>query len=52
MLKHPAVVLHELAHAYHDQVLGGFDEPRQLMGEEGLCLAFYEQLWSNRRWRW
>ena len=22
MLKHPAVVLHELAHAYHDQVLG------------------------------
>lgn len=26
MLKHPAVVLHELAHAYHDQVLG-FDDP-------------------------
>ncbi|HEY3341033.1 MAG TPA: hypothetical protein VGK81_03405, partial [Anaerolineae bacterium] len=22
---------------------GGFDEPRQLMGEETLCLAFYEQ---------
>ena len=22
---------------------GGFDEPRQLMGEEKLCLAFYEQ---------
>lgn len=22
MLKHPAVILHELAHAYHDQVLG------------------------------
>lgn len=22
---------------------GGFDEPRQLMGEEALCLAFYEQ---------
>ena len=22
---------------------GGFDEPRQLMGEEELCLAFYEQ---------
>lgn len=29
LLKHPAVVLHELAHAYHDQVLG-FDEPRVL----------------------
>ena len=22
---------------------GGFDEPRQLLGEEGLCLAYYEQ---------
>ncbi|WP_339742071.1 metallopeptidase [uncultured Rubinisphaera sp.] len=29
MLKHPAVVLHELAHAYHDQVLG-FDHPELL----------------------
>jgi len=27
MLKHPAVILHELAHAYHDQVLG-FDDER------------------------
>ena len=27
LLKHPAVVLHELAHAYHDQILG-FDEQR------------------------
>ena len=27
MLKHPAVILHELAHAYHDQHLG-FDDPR------------------------
>lgn len=27
MLKHPAVILHELAHAYHDQVLS-FDEPK------------------------
>ena len=22
---------------------GGFDEPRQLMGEEGVCMAFYDQ---------
>ncbi len=29
MLKHPAVILHELAHAYHDQVLG-FDDPRMI----------------------
>jgi dipeptidyl-peptidase-4 len=27
MVKHPAVILHELAHAYHHQFLG-FDEPR------------------------
>ena len=26
LLKHPAVILHELSHAYHDQVLG-FDDP-------------------------
>ncbi len=31
MLKHPAVILHELAHGYHDQFLG-FDEPRLLAG--------------------
>lgn len=29
LLKHPAVILHELAHAYHDQILG-FDEERIL----------------------
>lgn len=29
MLKHPAVILHELAHAYHDQILS-FDHPEIL----------------------
>ena len=29
MLKHPAVILHELAHAYHDQILS-FDHPEVL----------------------
>ena len=24
-------------------ILGGFDQPRQLMGEEGACMAYYEQ---------
>lgn len=24
-------------------ILGGFDEPRMLMGEENLCIAYYEQ---------
>lgn len=27
MLKHPAMILHELAHAYHDKYMG-YDEPR------------------------
>jgi dipeptidyl-peptidase-4 len=27
ILKHPAVILHELAHSYHDQILG-FDHPK------------------------
>lgn len=27
IMKHPMVILHELAHAYHDQILG-FDDPR------------------------
>jgi hypothetical protein len=34
-------------HLRHDRVLGvgipgGFDEPRELMGEEALCIAYYE----------
>jgi hypothetical protein len=33
MLKHPAMILHELAHAYHDQVLG-FDEAEILKAYE------------------
>jgi dipeptidyl-peptidase-4 len=33
MLKHPAVVLHELAHAYHDQLLS-FDEPEIIAAYE------------------
>ena len=24
-------------------IVGGFDEPRQLLGEEGLCIAYYEE---------
>lgn len=36
MLKHPAVILHELAHAYHDQVLG-FDDP-------GILKAYHEAM--------
>lgn len=38
MLKHPAVVLHELAHAYHDQILG-FDHPEVLAAYESAKAA-------------
>jgi len=36
MLKHPAVILHELAHAYHDQVLG--------FGDAGILKAYGEAM--------
>lgn len=43
MLKHPAVVLHELAHAYHDQVLS-FDEPRIIkVYDDAMQAGIYEK---------
>lgn len=33
----------ENGHLIISNIPGGFDEPRQLMGEENLCYAFYEQ---------
>lgn len=30
LAKHPSVILHELSHAFHDQILGGYEEPRIL----------------------
>jgi len=30
-------------HVLCTHIPGGFDEPRQLMGEEALCIAYYEQ---------
>ena len=48
LLKHPAVILHELAHAYHDQVLG-FDDPRILGAFEAAREAGrYERVLSHR----
>jgi dipeptidyl-peptidase-4 len=43
MLKHPAVILHELAHAYHNQVLG-FEEPSILKAyDEAMKKGIYEK---------
>lgn len=43
LLKHPAVILHELAHAYHDLILG-FDEPRILEAyQKAMADGIYEK---------
>ena len=44
LAKHPMVVLHELAHAYHDQILG-FDEPRIIAAfEKARAAGTYEKV--------
>jgi hypothetical protein len=44
MIKHPAVVLHELAHAYHDQYLG-FDNRRIIEAyEKAKAAGIYEKV--------
>jgi len=53
MIKHPAVILHELAHAYHDQVLG-FDEPRiKAAYDRAMKAGLYDKvlLYDGRRVR-
>ncbi len=44
MLKHPAVILHELAHGYHDQILG-FDHPGILKAyKKAMAAGTYEKV--------
>ena len=44
LLKHPAVVLHELAHAYHDQILS-FDQPEILAAyQKAKAAGIYENV--------
>ncbi len=53
LLKHPAVILHELAHAYHDQVLG-FDDPGILKAyQRAMKAGIYENvlLYNGRKVR-
>ena len=33
----------EAGYLIRSSIAGGFDEPRQLMGEENLCIAYYEE---------
>jgi hypothetical protein len=47
LAKHPMVVLHELAHSYHDQVLG-FDEPRIIAAyEKAKAAGTYEKVMTH-----
>lgn len=53
MVKHPAVILHELAHSYHDQILG-FDEPRiKAAYEKAMKAGLYDDvlLYTGKRVR-
>ncbi len=53
MIKHPAVILHELAHAYHDQYLG-FDDPRIIKAyKKAKAAGTYEEvlLYNGRKVR-
>lgn len=44
MIKHPAVILHELAHGYHDQVLG-FDDPRIIADyQHAMAAGLYDKV--------
>ena len=44
LLKHPAVVLHELAHAYHDQILGFDYKPIVDSYDEAMKEGTYERV--------
>jgi len=47
LLKHPAVVLHELAHAYHDQILS-FDHPEIIAAyEKAKAAGNYENVLAH-----
>ncbi len=53
MVKHPMVILHELVHSYHDQVLG-FDEPRiKAAYERAMKEGLYDEvlLYTGRKVR-
>lgn len=48
MLKHPAVILHELVHAYHDQFLG-YEEPRiKAAYRRAMAAGLYNEVMTHR----
>jgi dipeptidyl-peptidase-4 len=48
LAKHPSVIFHELSHAYHDQILGGYDEPRILAAyEKAMKAGLYDKVLTH-----
>jgi len=49
LAKHPSVILHELSHAYHHQILGGYDEPRILAAyQRAMAAGLYDEVLNHR----
>ena len=48
LAKHPSVILHELSHAYHDQILGGYGEPRIIAAyEKAMKAGLYDEVLAH-----
>jgi hypothetical protein len=48
LAKHPSVILHELSHAFHHQILGGYDEPRILAAyNRAMKAGIYEEVLAH-----
>lgn len=48
LAKHPSVILHELSHAFHDQILGGYEEPRILAAyEKAMKAGLYDEVLAH-----
>jgi len=45
LAKHPSVILHELSHAFHDQILRGYEEPRILAAyKKAMKAGIYDEV--------
>ena len=45
LAKHPSVILHELSHAFHDQILGGYEEPHILAAyKKAMKAGIYDEV--------
>ena len=48
LAKHPSVILHELSHASHDQILGGYEEPRIIAAyQKAMKAGLYDEVLAH-----